>query len=121
MSTQPRLIQIRTYQLAPGARDGFHRAFVDQAVPMLRRWQHEVVAFGPSSHQDDAYFLIRAYDDLPDLNARQDAFYGSPEWRLGPREHVLAMIRHYQDAVLWASPDAIDDLQRHNGGAAPPG
>ena len=94
MSHSQRLIQIRTYQLAPDARDAFHRAFVDEAVPMLRRWQHEIVAFGPSPHAGDAYFLIRAYDDLDDLNARQDAFYGSPEWRQGPRERVLAMIRH---------------------------
>ncbi|BDU16145.1 NIPSNAP family protein [Lysobacter auxotrophicus] len=120
MSSHPRLLQIRTYQLAPGSREGFHRAFVEQAVPMLQRWAHEVVAFGPSPHQDDAYFLLRAYDDLADLNARQDAFYGSPEWRQGPREHVLAMIRHYQDAVLWASPEAIDDLRRRNAGDAAP-
>ena len=121
MSRSQRLIQIRTYELAPDARGAFHRAFVEQAVPMLHRWRHEVVAFGPSPHQDDAYFLIRAYDDLDDLNARQDAFYGSPEWRQGPRENVLAMIRHYQDAVLWASPDTIDDLRRRNGGAVPAG
>jgi len=122
MPRDQRLIQIRTYLLAPDARDAFHRAFVEQAVPMLHRWQHEIVAFGASPHQDDAYFLIRAYDDLDDLNARQEAFYGSPEWRQGPREHVLAMIRHYQDAVLWASPDAIDDLRRRNpGDVAPPG
>lgn len=122
MPHSQRLIQIRTYQLAPDARDAFHRAFVDEAVPMLRRWQHEIVAFGPSPHAGDAYFLIRAYDDLDDLNARQDAFYSSPEWRQGARERVLAMIRHYQDAVLWASPDAIDDLRRRNlGDAAPTG
>ena len=118
MPHSQRLIQIRTYQLAPDARDAFHRAFVDEAVPMLRRWQHEIVAFGPSPHAGDAYFLIRAYDDLDDLNARQDAFYGSPEWRQGPRERVLAMIRHYQDAVLWASPETLDDLRRRNPGDA---
>ena len=122
MSRSPRLIQIRTYQLAPDTREAFHRAFVEEAVPMLHRWQHEVVAFGPSPHQHGAYFLIRAYDDLADLNERQDAFYGSLEWRQGPRERVLAMILHYQDAVLWASPETIDDLRRRNpGDVAPPG
>ncbi|WP_206859283.1 NIPSNAP family protein [Lysobacter changpingensis] len=120
MPHSQRLIQIRTYQLAPDARDAFHRAFVDEAVPMLRRWQHEIVAFGPSPHAGDAYYLIRAYDDLDDLNARQDAFYGSPEWRQGPRERVLAMILHYQDAVLWASPETLDDLRRRNPGDAAP-
>ena len=54
------------------------------------------------------------------LNARQDAFYGAPEWRQGPRERVLAMIRHYQDAVLWASPETLNDLRSRNPGDAAP-
>ena len=112
-----RLVQIRSYQLKPGARAAFHRAFVEQAVPMLQRWRHDVVAYGPSPHAPDAYVLVRAYDDLADLNARQDAFYASPEWREGPREHVLAMIETYLDAVLWLSPAAIDDLRRANASA----
>lgn len=115
-----RLIQIRAYQLKPGALPAFHRAFVEAAVPMLHRDGHDVVAFGASPHQADAYFLIRAYDDLADLDARQDAFYGSPEWRQGPRETVLAMIREYLDTVLWLSPDAIEDLRRRNAGPAAP-
>ena len=75
-----RLIQIRTYQLAPGTLLTFHRAFVEAAVPLLRAAGHDVVSFGPSLHKEDAYYLIRAYDDLDDLNTRQDAFYGSPQW-----------------------------------------
>ncbi|MDI9240311.1 NIPSNAP family protein [Lysobacter sp. LF1] len=116
-----RLVQIRSYQLQPGMRTPFHRAFIEQAMPMLRDCHHDVVAHGPSPHQDDAYFLIRAYDDLADLNARQDAFYGSAQWRQGPREAVLAMIRTYLDTVLWLSPDAVEDLRRRNAGAAGPG
>ncbi|GAA5075818.1 NIPSNAP family protein [Lysobacter panacisoli] len=115
-----RLVQIRSYQLRPHARAAFHRAFVEQAVPMLREWGHDVVAFGPSPHQAEGYFLIRAYDDLADLESRQDAFYASPQWRQGPRETVLAMIEQYLDAVLWLSPDAIEDLRRRNGGSAGP-
>ncbi|MBU8974866.1 NIPSNAP family protein [Lysobacter sp. MMG2] len=115
-----RLIQIRTYQLAPGTLLTFHRAFVEAAVPLLRAAGHDVVSFGPSLHKEDAYYLIRAYDDLADLNARQDAFYGSPEWRKGPRETVLAVIQQYLDAVLWLSPDAINDLRRRNTGDAGP-
>ena len=47
---------------------------------MLERWGTEVVAFGRSPQEADGYFLIRAYADLADLNARQDAFYSSDEW-----------------------------------------
>ncbi len=115
-----RLIQIRSYQLRPDATVAFHRAFLDECVPMLRQRGHDVVAFGPSPHQDDAYYLIRAYDDLADLHARQDAFYGSSQWRDGPRERVLALIDRYLDTVLWLSPDAIEDLRRGNAGPTDP-
>jgi hypothetical protein len=116
-----RLVQIRSYQLEPDATVRFHRVFLDECVPMLRQAGHDVVAFGPSLHQADAYYLVRAYDDLADLNTRQDAFYGSPRWREGPREAVLALIDRYLDTVLWLSAESIEDLRHGNAGpTAPP-
>lgn len=115
-----RLVQIRSYRLRPDAQVPFHRVFLEQCVPMLRDRGHDVVAFGPSPHDADAYYLVRAYDDLGDLAARQDAFYGSPQWRQGPREAVLAMIDQYLDAVLWLSPESVEDLRRGNAGPTDP-
>lgn len=115
-----RLVQIRSYQLRPDALMPFHRAFLERCVPMLREWGHDVIAFGPSPHEADTYYLVRAYADLADLNTRQDAFYGSPQWREGPREAVLAMIDRYLDTVLWLSPDSIEDLRHGNAGPTDP-
>jgi hypothetical protein len=109
-----RLVEIRAYKLKPGATEEFHAAVKTVAVPMLLRWGTEVVAFGPSAHEQDAYFLIRAYDDLADLTARQDAFYGSEEWRDGPREEIVSRIESYLSTVLWLSPESIEDLRRSN-------
>jgi len=106
-----RLIEIRSYKLKPGASAAFNDAFVKRAVPMLREWGTEVVTFGPSPHDADAYFLIRAYDDLLDLQTRQDAFYGSEAWRQGPREAVVSLIENYLNTVLWLSPAAIEELR----------
>lgn len=114
-----RLVEIRSYKLRPGAGAGFHAAVASAAVPMLRRWGTDVVAFGPSPHEPDTYFLIRAYADLDDLNARQNAFYGSDEWRQGPREGLLALIESFLNTVLWLSPNSIDDL-RHSKAPKPP-
>src|SRR6266496_5316316 len=80
----PRLIEVRSYKLKPGAAAAFHAAAVSSAIPLLREWGTEVVAFGPSAHEPDTYFLIRAYANLADLRARQDAFYGSDAWKKGP-------------------------------------
>lgn len=107
-----RLVEIRSYKLKSGATAALHDLFTTRAVPLLREWGTDVVAFGPSSHEADTYFLIRAYDDLADLQTRQDAFYGSDVWRKGPREAILAQIENYLNTVLWLSPAAIEDLRQ---------
>jgi hypothetical protein len=71
----------------------------------------DVVAYGPSDHDRDSYFLIRAYRDVAERDASQDAFYGSDEWRNGPRQAVLAPIRHYTSVVLMLDDAAIDGLR----------
>ena len=109
-----RLIEVRSYKLKPGAAAAFHKAAIASAIPLLREWGTDVVAFGPSAHEPDTYFLIRAYTDLADLKARQDAFYGSDAWKNGPRESIVPLVVSYLNTVLWLSPEAIDDLRRHN-------
>ena len=109
-----RLVEIRSYKLQSGSTAEFHDTAARTVVPMLREWGMDVVAFGPSTHEPDAYFLIRAYDDLADLNARQDAFYGSSAWRDGPRESIVSRIESYLSTVLWLSPESVEDLRRSN-------
>ena len=111
-----RLIEIRSYQLKPGAGMEFHAAVETTALPMLREWGTDVVAYGASEHAPDTYYLIRAYKDLDDLNRCQDAFYGSEEWRNGPREAIVSRIESYLSTVLWMSPEAIEDLRRRSEG-----
>ena len=112
-----RLVEIRSYKLKPGATEDFHRVVIEQAVPMLRRWGTDVVAFGPSPHEADTYFLARSYESLEDRTARQDAFYGSDAWRSGPREAVVGSIESYLDTMLWLPEEAIASLRQLN---APP-
>lgn len=93
-------VEIRGYTLLPGTRDAFHRLMTQAAVPMLRRWDVDVIAHGPSPHDGDAYYLIRCYRDLREREASQEAFYGSAEWKEGPREAILALIATYTSVVL---------------------
>ena len=75
-----RLIEIRSYKLKAGEAAAFHDAVLTTVMPMLREAM-DVVAHGPSAHEPDTYFLVRAYADLADLEAQQGAFYGSDAWR----------------------------------------
>jgi len=95
-----RLVEIRSYNLAPGRRADFHRLVVEKSMPLLRKWKVDVVDFGPSPHDDDSYYLIRAYSSLADRQASQDAFYGSPDWRQGPRDEILPLIESHTSIVL---------------------
>jgi hypothetical protein len=65
---------------------------VEESLPMLERWGVDVVAYGPSLGDPDLYFLMRAYASIADLRESQDAFYGSEEWRQGPREAIVSLI-----------------------------
>lgn len=94
------VIEIRSYNLKPGAREHFHRLFQEQCLPMLTKWKIKVLNYGPSLHDTDTYFLVREFNSVKDREKEEDAFYGSDEWKKGPREDVLAQIINYTTIVL---------------------
>jgi hypothetical protein len=97
------VIEIRTYKLVPGTGAAFH--------PHLRRGiAADAAALGcgsrclrPSLDDEDSYYLLRAYPSLEALQRSQDAFYGSDEWREGPREAIVSRIESGSSVVLPAS------------------
>jgi hypothetical protein len=70
------------------------------------------VAYGASPHDEDAYYLIRSYPSLEERHASEDAFYGSDEWRQGPREAILACIDVYTDTLLEVDEAVVAGLRR---------
>jgi hypothetical protein len=94
------VVEIRSYNLKPGTRDQFQKIFLEQALPLLGKWKMEVVAYGPSLHDENSFFLARAYSNLNHRKQSQDAFYGSDDWVRGPREAALALIENYTTVVL---------------------
>jgi hypothetical protein len=105
-------VEIRSYNLKPGTREEFHRLFLEEAFPMLQRWNVDVVAYGPSLHDENSYFLMRRYDSLALREESENAFYGSDEWRQGPREAIIALIDNYAEIVLEVDQSALQGLRR---------
>lgn len=99
-TTDYKVIEIRSYNLKPGSRNAFHELFIRDCLPLLNKWKIKVIDFGPSIHDADSYYLIRAYRDLDDMQQSEDAFYSSDDWKNGPREAVLSYILHYTTIVL---------------------
>jgi hypothetical protein len=106
-----RLVEIRSYRLVPGTWPELRRLFARDALPLLASAGMDVVAFGRSPDDPDAAFLVRAFADLADRAAAEDAFYGSAAWRDGPRAAILACIETYLDTVLALDPATIDGLR----------
>jgi len=107
-----RFLEIRSYALTPGTRDEFHRLFLEEALPLLKSWNVDVVAHGPSLHDENSYYLMRRYNRLAQREESEDAFYGSDEWRQGPREAILALIENYTEIVLELDEVAIQGLRK---------
>ena len=106
-----RVVEIRSYNLKPGTRERFHRLFLKEALPMLHRWKVDVVAYGPSLHDETSYYLMRAFPNVAERQKSEDAFYGSEEWRQGPREAILADIESYTTIVVPLDAVAIKSLR----------
>lgn len=105
-------IEIRSYNLKPGRRDEFHHLFLNEALPLLKRWNVDVVRYGPSLHDENSYYLMRGFDSLAHREESENAFYGSPEWRQGPRESILALIENYTEIVLMLDESTIQGLRQ---------
>jgi len=106
------LVEIRSYTLKPGTREEFHRLVVEQSMPMLKRWNMDVVAYGPSLHDENSYYLIRRFDSLAHHKQSEDAFYGSDEWKQGPREAIIALIENYTEFVLELDEVTVQRLRK---------
>jgi hypothetical protein len=109
-----RVVEIRSYNLKPGTRDRFERLFLEEAYPMLRRVQMDVVAYGPSIHDEDSWFLMRSFASVAERQKSQDAFYGSAEWRNGPRDAILEHIDSYTTVVIELDDATISGLRKMN-------
>jgi ketosteroid isomerase-like protein len=111
MAAADRVLEIRSYTLRSGTRDDFHRRFVREVLPLLQRWSVDVVAFGPSLHDGDSYFLMRVFPSLAGRERSEEAFYASPDWRDGPRAVVLAAIETYTTAVIRVDETTLGGLR----------
>jgi hypothetical protein len=109
------VLDILCLHIKPGMIKAFDRAYRELSLPMLQRWNVEVIAFGPSLDEEDAYLVVRRYKSLADRKQSQDAFYGSDEWKLGPRKTILSLVEDYTSVAIPASDELIAGFRRmHN-------
>jgi hypothetical protein len=74
----------------------------------------DVVAFGPSHHDDDTFYVIRAFENARQREEMEEAYYASADWRDGPREAMMALIESYHDVVLEVDEAIVAALRETN-------
>ena len=109
------MIEILILNLRPGTRDEFHQLYEKESLPLQRKWNLEVVAHGPSLHDDNSYYVIRSFKSLEERDKLQNAFYNSDDWQKGPRTAILSNTEHFativvDDQTLQQSVSSIRDL-----------
>jgi hypothetical protein len=97
---QGTIIEILSLNLKPGKRDEFHELYLKESLPLQKKWKIEVVAHGPSLHDETSYYAIRSFKSLEVRQKAQDAFYSSDDWQKGPRTAMLALIENYTTIVI---------------------
>jgi hypothetical protein len=107
------IVEIRTYRVVPGELDDFVAA-MNGVRPMLARYGIDVVATGPSMTADDGEhaYLIRAFPSIDERERLEESFYGSAEWRDGPRASILDRIESYHTVVLDLPDAAVAGLRQ---------
>lgn len=105
-------IEIRSINLKPGTRAEFERLYIEQALPLLKRWNFDVVAHGGSLHDENSYYVIRLFDSLAQREQMEDAYYASDDWRKGPREAILALFENYTDIVIELDEVTVQRLRK---------
>ena len=108
---RPPVLELRVYTLKPGIRDGFHARFVQESLPLLQRAHIDVVAYGPSLHDADSWYLLRSFASVDDRDRLERSFYQSRAWLDGPRDAVLAAIVSYSTAVIHVDPVTLKGLR----------
>jgi hypothetical protein len=105
-------IEIHSLILKTNTRAQFHRLYIEDALPLLKRWNFDVVAHGQSLHDENSYYVIRRFDSLAQREEMEDAYYSSDDWRQGPREAILALMESYTDIVLELDEVTVQGLRK---------
>jgi hypothetical protein len=94
------MIEILILNLKPGTRDRFHYLYVTESLPLLRKWKIEVLAHGPSLHDETSYYVVRSFQSLEQRQHAEDAFYSSDDWQKGPRTAIIELIEKIATIVI---------------------
>ncbi|WP_253379948.1 NIPSNAP family protein [unidentified bacterial endosymbiont] len=104
-------VEFLQYTLNPGTGREFHNIMKQQSIPLHIASGIDIVAFGNSEHDEDSYYLIRAYDNSGHLKKSQEEFYSSDGWKNGPRTAIIERIKVSVKSVMTLGANTVNGLR----------
>jgi hypothetical protein len=88
-------IELRNYLLKPGKRDEFIRYFKDHFVESQNVLGAHTPGLFRIKNEDDRFFWIRGFDNMPERSRFLPAFYGGEAWKeFGPAANDMMLEWH---------------------------
>ncbi|OMQ27070.1 hypothetical protein [Serratia oryzae] len=94
------VVEILQYRLKAGSGERFHTIMQEHSVPLHNQAGLVVLEYGLSLHASDAYYLMRLFDGVDEMEQVLHHFYHSSAWRAGPRAEIVALIEESHRVVL---------------------
>ncbi|WP_411754314.1 NIPSNAP family protein [Serratia sp. (in: enterobacteria)] len=95
-----KVVEILQYRLQAGSGECFHHIMQHDSVPLHKAAGITVLEYGVSLHHPDAYYLMRRFDGMAEMEQVLQDFYRSQAWLEGPRSEIVALIEESHRAVL---------------------
>lgn len=106
-----KIIEILQYSLKKGKGKEFHEIMKETSVPLHINKGIDVVAYGNSMHDQDCYYLIRAFENEEKMIDDLQKFYSCDDWKKGPREAIINKIDQNMKSVLPIAEEALNVLR----------
>lgn len=105
------LLEVLVYKISHGQRAAFHEALQRGALPQMEEQGFTVVGFGPSRHDQDSYYLLRAYPSMEYRARVLERCRGDGHWLKVHQPEMGEWVESCSVAVLPCEPAGIEKLK----------
>jgi NIPSNAP len=94
------IIEMRTYQTRPGRRSEFLEIFRRKSIPAHAEIGMRILGPFLSVEDDDTFFFMRGFPDLPSREPMKAKFYEGVLWKNELESVLMPMLEKYEAVVV---------------------
>src|SRR6266571_4346850 len=94
------IIEMRTYKTKPGKRSQFLEIFRSKSIPAHREIGMKILGPFLSVEDDDTFFFMRGFPDLPSREPMKAKFYEGELWKSELESVLMPMLEKYEVVLV---------------------